>query len=1433
MLKPSLHQLYSEHYGKVSDKWSLYLSEYHRLLADYRSKPIRLLEIGIQNGGSLEIWRKYFSNAQRLVGCDINPECEKLEYDDRRIVVVVGDANADATEAKIMGKAAGKFDLIIDDGSHRSGDIIISFARYFPHLDDSGLYIVEDLHCSYWQSYEGGLAAPYSSVAFFKRLADITNHEHWGVDKTRVDLLSAFFAKYGYSIAEEILEHVHSVEFINSMCVVRKRSVDQNRLGVRCLAGRAETVVAGLIDQRSSNSVAPDQRNNVWTARAPVEEELMQRLDEIEALTLRVNERDEQINRLTKLIGERDEQVVRQVECIARKDVQAEEFAAKIADCEQRTTRLDETLAARDAQVKQLWDSIAERDRQTARLRHMLINRDRQLLALRSSISWKVTSPLRWVSHAFIRTLDRIRFRKRNRCVPLRALRLLEEGRWLAIDEDPQFELLLGRFELARGWHRIIIEGQGLHDPELFLDYGDGFRPEHCYPLILRNNCFEVTLQLNKPAIRARLDPTKAEGEFGLGRIEITRLRTVRIFAEKALTIYRRDRLRGMSPIEIAEHKWGILKRLGPRQLAAMLGRLTVESSSTLRADEELSYVRWIEQVEKIYFDDLTRLALNSPGHDHVFFIFVNEIFFTQLTTVLRSLLAQRGFGWRSVVFCEDRIIDTVDKLEVVDVRIRFATYGSVDFERELAQLSNEVVTLVSPGITLSPYYLLALEHELTKRSKNDFILYSDSDITNSDATRFSPNFKPDWSPDYFLEYDYVGGVISVSGSLLANTKVWDWPKIEHIVWWLLARQAIGEFSVSVLHIPFVLFHSDQREAKSLNMQSRRELLNLQLRSLGASATSGSVPDTFRIHYQLPAEIPRVTIIVPTRDRLDLLERCISTLLEKTLYSNYELVIVDNQSQEVQTKKYLEKIASQKNVRVMQYDQPFNFSAINNFAVQGSDSELLCFLNNDIEIIDAKWLSELVTMLKRPNVGCVGACLLYPSGKVQHAGVLIGKGGVAGHIFRGTDPEESGYQNRLRVVQNYSAVTGACLVTSRELFERLGGFNEQYLAVAFNDVDYCLRVREAGHSVCWTPHVRLVHHESASRGDDSARMEAFAQEIRFMKVRWTAWLSADPAYNPHLSLTDAEFKPSTRWLRREKQLRMVEELDNPVRRPYAYETNIDRVRRVLGGGRTFEASETDVAGLSIVILTLEKPELIGPLLDVLTDAREHLRRDFGFSLEIIVGDTGSQSAEVSRIYARHAQQIRLERGMKYQFSKCNNELFQNFVSHDRVLFLNNDILFTHAPEQLLGLCHALDLNASVGIVGSQLLYPDGRLQHGGVDIFRDGEMKGLCYHPGHGQDVRVVPAMGEVQEYPAVTGACLLIRSSLFRQCGGFDERYIAEAQDVDLCLKARRLGWSTQLAHVGKVIHIENATRAKGEENYQDRARFVRKWGGYCEMEL
>jgi hypothetical protein len=296
MTAKTLEQLYGEHKGKVSYKWSAYLSEYQRVFEQHRLEPIRLMEIGIQNGGSLEIWSKYFVNATILMGCDINPICGLLKYEDPRIAVVIGDANTDEIQEKIHASVAN-FDIIIDDGSHNSSDIIKSFGRYFEHLSDGGLYLAEDLHASYWQEYEGGLYDPYSSISFFKKLADIVNYDHWGIEKSRIEFMQGFFSRYGFNLKEETLKHIHSVEFINSVCVVRKRKPDLNTLGHRFITGTLETITKGHMEMNLSLAPAPpDQRNNRLSAHG-AEEELSQRIRELA-------ERDKQIFHLKQdLIG--------------------------------------------------------------------------------------------------------------------------------------------------------------------------------------------------------------------------------------------------------------------------------------------------------------------------------------------------------------------------------------------------------------------------------------------------------------------------------------------------------------------------------------------------------------------------------------------------------------------------------------------------------------------------------------------------------------------------------------------------------------------------------------------------------------------------------------------------------------------------------------------------------------------------------------------------------------------------------------------------------------------------------------------------------------------------------------------------------------------------------------------------------------------------
>lgn len=241
-----IKELVANHTGKVVDKWSSYLDVYDSILQPYRDKPINILEIGVANGGSLDVWSEYFPNAEHIVGCDINPECGNLTYSDDRISIVVGNANESPTLESIK-EICSRYDIIIDDGSHVNPDIIKTFSFYYPLLSSAGVYIVEDLHTSYWDGWGGGLHSPMSAMAFFKRLADIPNYEHWRISRTRKNYLRFYEQLLDISFNESSLSTINSIMFTNSMVVVYPKAVPQNKLGKRLVRGDDEHVLPEMI----------------------------------------------------------------------------------------------------------------------------------------------------------------------------------------------------------------------------------------------------------------------------------------------------------------------------------------------------------------------------------------------------------------------------------------------------------------------------------------------------------------------------------------------------------------------------------------------------------------------------------------------------------------------------------------------------------------------------------------------------------------------------------------------------------------------------------------------------------------------------------------------------------------------------------------------------------------------------------------------------------------------------------------------------------------------------------------------------------------------------------------------------------------------------------------------------------------------------------
>jgi Methyltransferase domain len=348
----SLQQFYESHEGKATDKWTIYLRTYDRVFRSYRDSPVRLLEIGIQNGGSLEIWSRYFQDGERFVGCDIDPACAALDYEDPRISVIIGDANEASTRAAVLACSA-TYDIVIDDGSHRSGDIVKAFANYFPLVADGGMFVAEDLHCSYWQEFDGGLFDPHSSMSFFKHLADIVNQESWGTARSRADLVAGVAAKYGCGVDEALLAQVHSVEFINSVCIVRKQAEADNLLGSRYVAGTVALVAPDNLSVHGlSGRGRPDQSGNPWStpARPPAEE----------------------------VVGIREE----------------------LAGIRKELAEAQATVAARNARIATLEGEIAageaRREEMNEQHRDQVEALANTLEGMQRSTSWRLTAPVRW-----------------------------------------------------------------------------------------------------------------------------------------------------------------------------------------------------------------------------------------------------------------------------------------------------------------------------------------------------------------------------------------------------------------------------------------------------------------------------------------------------------------------------------------------------------------------------------------------------------------------------------------------------------------------------------------------------------------------------------------------------------------------------------------------------------------------------------------------------------------------------------------------------------------------------------------------------------------------------------------------------------------------------------------------------------------------------
>jgi GT2 family glycosyltransferase len=495
----------------------------------------------------------------------------------------------------------------------------------------------------------------------------------------------------------------------------------------------------------------------------------------------------------------------------------------------------------------------------------------------------------------------------------------------------------------------------------------------------------------------------------------------------------------------------------------------------------------------------------------------------------LDSVLSQVYPRWELCICgdpTEERAREVLDRYERLDERIK-VTYlegetgvtGSLN--APLSAARGEFAGLFEGGDELAPDALFEVVKLLQEHPDADLI-YSDVDEIDEKGNRSNPHFKPGWSPDLLLSGDYISHLSVYRRSLLEEIDGFREGFDQDYDLVLRATERTGE----IHHIPKVLYHrraallaSPDGDESRVRERARRALSDaLERRGLEGSVDDGHLPDRFRVRLKIRDE-PKVSVIIPTRDNVAFLRRCLESIERKTTYRKYELLIIDNNSRYRETLEYFDSIPH----RVIPFREPFNYSRINNFAVSHAEGEYVLLLNDDTEVISGGWLEAMLEPAQRPEVGIVGARLLYPDGRIQHAGVIVGVGspwepGVAMHSHHFYSSDSPGYAGALMTTTNYSAVTAACMLLRRSLFDEAGGLPE-HLPVQFNDVDLCLRIRERGYYIVYTPYAELYHHESVSRGHFSGDRT----ENLYMRERWGEKMDKDPYYNPNFSRGYGDF----------------------------------------------------------------------------------------------------------------------------------------------------------------------------------------------------------------------------------------------------------------------------------------------------------------------
>jgi O-antigen biosynthesis protein len=717
---------------------------------------------------------------------------------------------------------------------------------------------------------------------------------------------------------------------------------------------------------------------------------------------------------------------------------------------------------------------------------------------------------------------------------------------WVATGEDPQFKIARSDGQkISGGWYFISAEVKFheafLQNPCIYPAYHGALDDQHKLNLQVSNpadwNAPSLIL-LSHEADYLRFDPSDNQCKFSLKNLKIERVNKL----QAAKFLFKRlwDRSLGK------RKKLALLTEMLPLLLSLKFRALGERLWSSYVGSTLNDYSRWVQAYDSQDLNQLRQEAIDAKNLAYQPLLSIlmpvyntDEVW---LKKCIDSILAQTYQHWELCIAddasTKKHVHKNLSHYAAQDARIK-VTYReknghiSAASNSALSMALGEFVVLVDHDDEIPSCALFEVAKALNQ-NKNLKLIYSDEDKIDREGRRFSPYFKPDWNYELLLSQNFVSH-LGVYSRDLVNAVEGFREGFEGSQDHDLALRCIEKLAPDEIgHIAKILYHwraipgstALGLQEKSYAAKAAIKAVDEHLKRIGVKAAVEGVvgrDGTYRVRYTLE-EKPLISIIIPTKDKIDVLRVAIGSIQKISTYANYEILIIDNQSALAETKDYLSKISKQDNVHVFTFDQAFNYSAINNFAVTKAKGSVLLLLNNDVEVINARWIEELLSTALHKGVGAVGAMLYYPNNTIQHAGIILGFNGIAVNAYSESPRGHHGQIGRARLKQSMSAVTGACLMVKKSIYEEVGGMDEN-LAVAFNDVDFCLKLLSKGYRNVWNPFVELIHHESLTRGpeDTPEKRKRFIAEIEYMQNKWRDILDADPAYNRNLSLSGVQF----------------------------------------------------------------------------------------------------------------------------------------------------------------------------------------------------------------------------------------------------------------------------------------------------------------------